>query len=666
MADARTKARARRLRAELAEHNYRYHVVDDPVVADADYDALFAELVALEKAHPELCTADSPTRRVGAPPAAEFRAVEHLEPMLGLENAFSSDDLAAFVGRLERFLGGGVTGGFVCEPKIDGIAVELVYSGGVLEVGATRGDGRVGEDITDNLRTIAEIPLRLRSIPPKVRVSVRGEVYIERQAFEAFNAAGGQDQTFANPRNMAAGSLRQLDSQVTAARPLCFFAYAIAGGEVLPNQVAALEQLVDWGFRVSPEWKFCARPAAIEAYHSALAERRHRLPYEIDGTVVKVNDASLKERLGTKSRAPRWAIAVKFPAAQATTEVEDIVVQVGRTGALTPVAVLKPVRVGGVVVRRATLHNQDEIDKKDVRVGDTVWVQRAGDVIPEVVKVAPRGAGRRRRRFRLPAHCPECGAEARRLEGEAVSRCVNADCPAQLRERLRHYASRGAMDIEGLGTKLIAALTGAGLVKSLADLYRLEPSTLAALERMGEKSAARVIAGIEASKRRPLNRLLVGLGIRHVGQHVATLLADYCGTLTRFMDAEVDGLLEIDGVGPEVAGATVAFVGEQRNRHLLEDLVALGVQPARPDSKTSALAGKSIVVTGTLAKMTREEAKAAIQRLGGKPTGSVSARTDFVVAGAKPGSKRQRALELGVPVLSEAEFVALLDRCARP
>ncbi len=652
--------------AELEEHAYRYHVLDDPTIADAAYDALLRELEQLEAQAPELVRPDSPTQRVGAPPAPEFAPFTHPSPMLSLQNAFADEELAEFDARVRRALDEPGPLDYTTEPKLDGVALELIYRDGRLAAAATRGDGITGERVTANARTIDTVPLRLRPAaapPPPAELVVRGEVIIHKRDFARLNrqrtAAG--EPAFANPRNAAAGSLRQLDSRITAGRPLRAYMYTlglpVAG---LDSQAELLAWLSQLGFLVNPLSRSCRGPEQVLAAYRALLDQRHGLDYEVDGLVVKVDDFARQRALGQIARSPRWAIAYKFPALQETTRVEDIVVQVGRTGALTPVAVLAPVQVGGVWVARASLHNQDEIERKDVRVGDTVVVQRAGDVIPEVLAVVAERRPAEARPFRLPQRCPVCGTRAVRPPEEAATRCPNASCPAQLKQRLRHFASRAGMDIDGLGTKLIDQLVDRGLVQDAADLYHLEAEQLAGLERMAARSAANLVAALQRSRRRPLPRLLFALGIRHVGEHVAALLARHFGSLEALQRAEREELEQIDGVGPEVAASAAAFFAEVRNRELLERLRQAGVVPAPPAPEPAAadrpLAGKRVVLTGKLETLDRRRAKQAIERLGGQLTSAVSARTDLVLAGTKAGSKLDRARELGVAVIDEAEF----------
>jgi DNA ligase (NAD+) len=609
---------------------------------------------------------------VGATPAGDFRPVKRETPMLSLENAFGEDELREFEARVRRFLGlaGEVAIATVAEPKIDGVAVDLVYEEGVLAVGSTRGDGTTGEDITQNLRTIRSIPLRLRASErgemPAV-LSVRGEVFLPLADFRALNREREErgEPAFANPRNMAAGSLRQLDSRITAARPLDAFFYTIGvkrGGPRIRTQWELLEYLPELGFKVNPLARRTLDLDHALAYVRELEGRRDELEYEIDGVVIKVDDFALQEELGLKSRSPRWAIAVKFASRQETTRVKDIRVQVGRTGVLTPVALLEPVRIGGVEVRRATLHNLDEIQRKDVQIGDTVLVGRAGDVIPEVVQVILERRTGEERPFVMPDRCPVCGSEVVREAGEVAYRCRGLACPAQVRERIRHFGGRGGMDIEGLGDKLVLKLVERELVRDVADLYHLDQETLAGLERMGEKSAANLLASISASKAAPLDRFLFALGIRHVGETVARDLAAHFGALAPILDATEEDLLAVEGVGPEVARAVQSFFSDPANRRAIEALRAAGVEPqgvARA-AQSGALAGKTVVFTGTLGRMTRHEAEQALLARGGKVGSSVSKATHYVVAGENPGTKVERARAAGVPVLTEDEFLALL------
>jgi DNA ligase (NAD+) len=674
--DARESARRRidHLVREIARHDRLYYVEDRPEISDAEYDGLFRELQELEAAHPELRRPDSPTGRVGAPPAEGFVPVRHRVPMLSLENAMNADELRAFDERVQRALGGEEAVEYVGEPKVDGASVELVYEGGVLAVGSTRGDGRVGEDVTANLRAIRSIPLRIpapgtrrpRAVP--ARVSVRGEVAIPIARFERLNArrlAEGQE-PFANPRNAAAGALRQLhDIDRARLAALEFRAYALAEGvpEGVATQAEVLEALVGWGFLPSGEWQVCADADAAIAYHERLLAARERSRIEIDGSVVKLNRLDLQAELGQVARSPRWAIAFKFPPQQATTQVLAIEANVGRTGALTPVAKLRPVHVGGVTVTSASLHNQDEIDRKDIRVGDTVMVQRAGDVIPQITMVVPGRRASGSRPWRLPSHCPVCKSATVRLEGEAVTRCPNLDCPAQLKNNLRHLASRGALDVEGLGEKLVDQLVERKLVSRLSDVFGLDRETLAGLERMGEKSAENLLASIDHARSTTLARFLVALGIRHVGEGVAELLAAHFGDLDPLLAADREALEAVPGVGPTIAESVASFFADRRNREEVERLRRAGLRWERVAQRRRGegpLAGKTFVLTGTLAGLSRAEAKSRIEARGGKVAGSVSKSTDYVVAGAEPGSKLDRARELGVEVIDEARLGELL------
>jgi DNA ligase (NAD+) len=664
------RERIESLRRALHHHNYRYYILDDPEVSDAEYDAMMQELIALESQWPELVTPDSPTVRVGAPPLSKFETAAHSIPMLSLENGFEDQDILKFDARVKRFLDRSDAVLYTVEPKLDGIAVELVYENGRLTRATTRGDGVVGELITDNVRTIKAVPLRLhrpdgtRKVPDLVEV--RGEVYMAREAFKALNAerlAGGRT-PFANPRNAAAGSLRQLDSAVTARRPLEIFFYGV--GRTTDIEAAShwevLCRLKSLGLRINP----LVRPqirieAALETYRD-LVSRRHELSYEIDGVVIKVDALDLQQRLGATARSPRWAIAYKFQAVQATTIVESIEVQVGRTGTLTPVAHLAPVRIAGVTVSRATLHNQDEVRKKDVRIGDSVLVQRAGDVIPEVVKVIESKRSGSERPFMMPERCPVCGSTAVREEGEAALRCVNADCPAQVRERIIHFASKAGFDIDGLGDKLVEQMVEKGLIASFADLFALDGQALAQLERMGEKSSQNLVQALEAAKEIPLHRFVYALGIRHVGEHVAKVLAGRFRRLPDLMNASREELLAVEGIGPIVADSITAFFQRTANRQVIRHLLDAGVE-IQPESseEPGPLAGKAFALTGTLPSLSRQQAKALVESAGGEVRSSVSRHLDYVVAGDAPGSKLRRAEELGIPVIDESELKRMVE-----
>ena len=664
------KSKLSQLREALHRHNYHYYVLDDPVIADVEYDRLMQQLLDLEHAHPELVTPDSPTQRVGAPPLDKFESYRHAAPMLSLDNAFGEEALLEFDRRIKRRLADDAPIAYTAEPKIDGVAVEIVYTAGRMTLAATRGDGATGEVITANVRTIAAVPLILRSSDaPAIprRLDVRGEVFIGRDGFKRLNADQEQRGAplFANPRNAAAGALRQLDSRITASRPLEIFFYAVGnvGDLAVTTHGRVLQMLKAWGLRINPLIRTNVSIEEALQFYRSLSEQRRRLPYEIDGMVLKVDDLRLQQRLGATTRSPRWAIAYKFRAQQATTQVEQIEVQVGRTGTLTPVAHLKPVKLGGVVVQRATLHNQDEIRKKDVRIGDTVFVQRAGDVIPEIVKVVEGQRTGQEKRFHMPTHCPACDARVLRLEGEAATRCVNAQCPAQIIERIRHFAAKGAFDIEGLGEKLVHQLVQRGLIGSYADLFTLNEDQLMQLDRMGAKSARNLINALEASKRIALARFIFALGIRHVGEHVAGTLASHFGQLEALQTADLASLSAIEGIGPVVADSVRAFFDRQVNQDAIQRLLRYGVTLEAAATPTGAepLAGQTFVLTGTLTHMTRSAAKAAIVQLGGRVTGSVSRNTTYLVAGQSPGSKLDKARALGVTILDETALRQLLE-----
>ncbi|MDZ7374833.1 MAG: NAD-dependent DNA ligase LigA [candidate division KSB1 bacterium] len=661
--------RLEELRELIHYHNYRYYVLDSPEIPDAEYDRLFQELLELERQFPDLVTPDSPSQRVGAPPLEEFATVAHTIPMLSLDNAFSTGEMQDFDERCRRLLGVAGPLEYVAEPKLDGLAIELVYENGVFTVGSTRGDGFTGENVTQNLRTVKSIPLRLitRELPAPSRLEVRGEVIMEVEAFRRLNQERQErgEPIFANPRNAAAGSVRQLDPSVTASRPLDMYCYGYGQivGYSFATHYEVLEAFRKWGLKVNPHIRLCRGIEEVEEYYHQMAELRESLPYEIDGIVVKVNQLEFQRRLGEKTRSPRWAIAWKFEARQEITQVLDIVAQVGRTGALTPVAILKPVRVSGVVVSRATLHNQDEVDRLDVRIGDWVVVQRAGDVIPEIVSVVTSRRTGEEKPYRLPDRCPVCGGKVIRLEGEVAHRCTNASCPAQLKERIRHFASKRAMDIDGLGEKLIDQLVDKGLVKDVADLYYLRKEDLVRLERMGDKSAQNILDAIEASKERSPDRILFALGIRHVGEHMAQVLMKHFGSFEALKKARYEELLTVPEVGPTVAESVFSFFQQPENLALLDRLARAGVKLERVPAAAvgpQPLAGKTFVFTGALASMTREEAEELVQRLGGRAASSVSRKTDYVVVGENPGSKAERARELGVPMITEEEFLRMV------
>lgn len=668
-ADEQTRSRTEFLRSELHRHNYRYFVLDDPEISDAEYDRMMQELIFLEQAYPELESPDSPSARVGSPPLDKFETVRHAVPMLSLDKGFSEEELLAFDKRVHRSLEISEKLCYTAEPKLDGVAVELVYEAGRLAMASTRGDGEVGEVITPNIKTIAAIPLLLRTkadeAPPDL-LEVRGEVFITKENFKALNERRLSEELplFANPRNAAAGSLRQLDSRITARRPLDMFVYGIGTAPELmaaDSHAEALNRLEQFGFPVNPLTRCRIELNEVLAYYRYLDEKRLSLDYEIDGMVVKVDRFSWQQALGTTSRRPRWAIAIKFEALQERSRVLDIQVQVGRTGALTPVAHLEPVNVGGVTVSRASLHNEDEVKKKDVRIGDQVFVQRAGDVIPEVVKVIESARDGSEKVFQMPDTCPVCGARAVRDE-EAITRCINAACPAQLKANIKHFASKAAFDIDGLGDKLIDQLVEKGMVRQFADLFHLSRDQLQALERMGDKSAENLIHAIEASREVSLSRFLYAIGIRHVGQHTAGLLAARYPDLDALSRADKAELAAIDGIGPVVAKSIADFFSRSENLEILQALQDAGVviRSEQQSEGSSALSGTSFVLTGRLETLTRDEAKKQIEAAGGKVTGSVSRRTDYVVAGEAAGSKLDKARELGVSVLSESELKALL------
>jgi DNA ligase (NAD+) len=665
-------ARIRELTEELTRHAHLYYVLDQATISDYEYDQLFRELQELERTHPQLRAPDSPTQRVGGAPVDYLEKVDHPVPMLSLDNAFDEDGVRDFDTRVKRFLGlQGEQLPYVVETKLDGLAVELIYRERVLQVGASRGDGRTGEDVTHNLRTVPTIPLGLHGHGDHVDrdLVIRGEVLIPLADFSTLNRrreAEGEA-TFKNPRNTAAGAVRQLDPRLAAERSLTFFAHSSAdpGALPFPSHSAFLDALPDWGFRVAPGWERCRGVLEVLRQLRRIARLRDELPHEIDGAVIKVDDITLQRRLGETSRAPRWALAFKYPPPQRTTRVNRILVQVGRTGALTPVADLEPITVGGVTVSRASLHNQDELTRKDVRVGDSVVVQRAGDVIPEVVEVVAERRPPGTEPFVLPDACPVCGAPADREEGEAVLRCTNGlSCPAQLREAIRHFASRTAMDIEGMGEKLCNQLVDRGLVRDVAGLYDLRFEDVVILERMADKSAHNLMDAVDRSRGQPLHRLLVGLGIRHVGEQGARVLADHAGTLEALRAVPAEELEAIDDVGPVVAASVRAFFDGERNQTLLNRLEAAGLrttaEPREARGMAAALAGKTFVLTGTLPTMTRAEAKATITSRGGKVTGSVSSKTDYLVAGEAAGSKLTKARDLGIEVLDEGALRGLL------
>lgn len=669
-ANQKTRQRVAALHKTLHEHSHRYHVLDDPTISDAEFDQLFRELQSIESDYPELLTADSPTQRVGSVPVSQFEQVKHRVPMLSLNNAFSLDELRDFDRRVKTRLEANDDQliEYVAEPKLDGLAVSLRYENGVFMQGATRGDGNTGENVTENIRTIAMVPLKLqgKTIPPVLEV--RGEVFMDQSAFDALNeeAVANEQKLYVNPRNAAAGSLRQLDSRKTAKRNLSIYVYSLGeveGAELLDTHEKNLQWLATLGFPVNPELAVCQGPEACFEYYEGMLKKRADLEYDIDGVVFKVNSLKQQQELGFVSRAPRWAIAEKFPAEEATTVLESVEFQVGRTGALTPVARLEPVFVGGVTVSNATLHNIDEIERKDVRVGDTVVVRRAGDVIPEVARVVIEKRKKGARKLKLPGKCPVCGSTVERPEGDAVARCTNGmQCDAQRQEGIKHFASRKAMDIEGLGDKLVEQLVEAGLITTVDDIFTLSSESLASLPRMAEKSANNVIAAIDKAKQTTLGRFIFALGIREVGETSAASLASHFGSLDALMDASVDDLETVEDIGPVASNSIVAFFSNQSNRQVVDNLIKNGVN--FPVIETTAvaptLAGNTYVLTGTLDGLTRDEAKQLLIQMGAKVSGSVSKKTTAVYAGSSPGSKVTKAENLGVPVHDEAALLELL------
>jgi DNA ligase (NAD+) len=653
--------KARKLREAIERHGRLYYIEDAPEISDAEYDALFRELQQLEEQHPALRSPDSPTQRVGGAPLAEFAEVRHRTPMLSINNAFEEDEVRAFDKRVRQVLGG-ETVEYAAEPKFDGLAISLSYKGGLFVQGATRGDGVTGEDVTPNLRAVGAIPLK---IPGKTDLEVRGEVLMYRRDFDALNErqrAAGQKE-YVNPRNAAAGAVRQLDSRITASRRLRFFAYALASESAAGTHSAALDRLAKLGFPVCKERDTVSGVDGLFEYYARIGKLRDKLPYAIDGVVYKVNRLDWQERLGYVSRAPRFALAHKYPAEEQPTEVLAIEVQVGRTGALTPVAKLKPVFVGGVTVSNATLHNEDELKRKDVRVGDTVIVRRAGDVIPEVVSVRTELRPPQAEVFQFPSECPICHSAVIKSEEEAVARCSGGlFCPAQRKQALLHFASRRAMDIEGLGERLVDQLVDKGLVRTPADLYKLTLKDLAELERMAEKSAANLLQALERSRKTTLARFIYALGIRNVGETTARDFARHFGDLRPLLEASEAALLQVPDVGPVVARSVRQFLDEAHNREVIEALLQAGVSWPRsePAPRRPAGATKTFVLTGTLSGMSRDEARAAIEAKGHKVAGSVSKKTDYVVAGEDAGSKLDKARALGIPVLAEEEFIAQL------
>jgi DNA ligase (NAD+) len=665
MATEAITKRVDKLCEEIEYHNYRYYILDQPEISDAEYDRLMKELEKLEEQYPELRSPNSPTQRVGASPLEEFEIVRHTIPMLSLANAFDETEAKDFDKRVKKFLGTSEEIEYVAEPKFDGLAVELVYERGQFVVGSTRGDGVNGENITQNLRTIKTIPLQLirKEIAVPERLEVRGEVIMQLKRFKELNRRREErgEPPFANPRNAAAGSVRQLDPKITVERPLEIYLYALGEvrGWTFKTQSEVLNTLPKWGLRTNPHLRKCKNIEEVLDYYHEMNEKRETLPYEIDGTVIKVNSFDFQTRLGEIARSPRWALAFKFQPKQESTKIKDIKPQVGRTGALTPVALMEPVRVGGVEVSRATLHNQDEIDRLDVRIGDTVIIQRAGDVIPEVVQVITSKRTGKEKKFEMPSKCPVCGAEV--IKEEAIHRCIGLDCPAQLKGRIRHFASKRAMDIDGLGVKLINQLVDKGLVNDVADIYYIKKEQLVELERMADKSAQNIINAIEKSKTKPLAKFLYALGVRNVGETTAEDLARHFTRLDDFFRLSEEELMEVDGIGPEVAASVHRFFGDKKNKESIDRLKKAGVKVIEPKAKEKGkLAGKTFLFTGALKDFARDEARTLVESMGATTASTVSKKVDFVVVGEDPGSKFDKAKELGIKTLTEEEFKKMI------
>ncbi len=671
MVDTDVRQRVDTLRSLLDRYNYEYYVLDQPSVSDAEYDSLMNELRQIESDHPELVTPESPTQRVGITPSSAFGTVRHETPMLSLGNVYNRDELGEWAARIYR-LAGRDDIDFVTEPKIDGSAISILYRDGVYERGATRGDGTTGEDVTSNIRTVRNIPLRIRRMDNGVIPDIleaRGEIYMRKADFEQLNIHRGEagEPLFANPRNSAAGSLRQLDPSITASRPLRFFAWdvGIVEGDLETTHSANLEMLRSCGIPTAPEYSICSDVDQVWTQCEAWLAKRDSLDFEIDGVVIKVNDVELQSELGSVAREPRWAVAYKFPAIQKTTVIRDIEINVGRTGSLNPTAILDPVEIGGVVIRRATLHNEDEIKRLGLRIGDTVIVERAGDVIPKIIAVVEAKRTGDEREFEMPDRCPVCGSATERLDDEAMRYCINASCPAQIKEQVRHFVSRGAMDIEGFGAKLADRFVDLGLIQSYADIYRLDWDRVQQLEGFGEKSAENLQQSIESSKTRPLSRLVTALGVRHVGERNATMLAGHFQDIDHLLAASIEDIEGIPGFGKIVAEAVFDFFHEPSNIELVTELRLLGlcmdepVDRRRPPS--DAFAGKTVVLTGRLERFTRDQAQELLRNAGATVTNSVSRKTDFVIAGEDAGSKAERARVLNVPVLDESALIEMLE-----
>ena len=663
------KNRIEALRKKIDDHNYHYYVLNNPIISDQEYDSLLRNLQTLENKYPEQITPDSPTQRVGAAPLDAFNSINHSVPMLSLENAMDSEELIGYYERTKRGLKTESSIDFIAEPKLDGIGVELIYENGLFKFGLTRGDGIKGEDITQNLKTINAIPLSLRTdkLPYPELLEVRGEVFMEKKKFKIFNDYRSRNELsiFANPRNAAAGSLRQLDSRVTAERPLSIYCYEPGkiNGKNFENHSDFLSALSDWGFPVNREIKLVKNIEDIISYHTKLEEKRHSLPYEIDGTVFKVNSINKRETLGLRSRSPRWAIAGKFKAEQVTSVILDINASIGRTGAVTPVAKLNPVNVGGVVVTNATLHNQDEIDRKDVRIGDTVLVQRAGDVIPEVVKVINSKRPRNTLKYTLPNSCPVCSKEVLRPKGESVTRCNNLSCPAQIKGRIKHFISKGGLDVEGFGDKLVDQLVDKGLIQNFDGIFKLSFTDLECLDRMAEKSTQNIINAINNSKKTTFSKFIYALGIRNVGAHLSKVLEEkFDSNIMKFQQASIEQLEQINEVGPIVAEAIIRFWSDKSNMDMINQCFDCGVELSQNTLQSQILANLSFVFTGTLKKMKRSEARSYVESNGGSISSSVSKNTSYLVAGESSGSKLKKATELDIKIIDELQFLKMIDK----
>ncbi|MEA2022018.1 MAG: NAD-dependent DNA ligase LigA, partial [Candidatus Caldatribacteriota bacterium] len=657
---------------KIRYHNYRYYVLDDPVISDVEYDQLMRELMELEKEYPQFITTSSPTQRVGVEPVAGFAPVKHIAPLLSLANSFSSEELQAFDQRIKKIIPQQKLE-YVVELKIDGLAVALVYENGIFVRGATRGDGVIGEDITSNIRTIKSIPLKLLDKNVPSRLEAYGELYMKKSDFKRLNEEKmkAEENLFANPRNAAAGSVRQLDPRISAKRNLDSFIYRATFPEEhkFINHIEVLNYLKKIGFKVNPHIKLCEDIEGAINYCQEWINKKDVLDYEIDGMVIKVNSLKMRKELGATTRSPRWAIAYKFPAQKVTTKVRNIIIQVGRTGALTPVAILDPVKVSGSVVQRATLHNEDEIKKKDIRIGDTVLVQKAGEIIPEIIKVMKERRTGQEKEFVMPDFCPVCGSKVFRVEGEAVSRCESLACPAQIKQRIRHFASRDAMDIEGLGPAIVEQLVDNELIRDFTDLYYLKNEDVVVLDRMAKKSSDNLMKAIENSKRKNLVNILYGLGIRYVGIHTAEVMVKYYKNLDKYKNIELEELIKINEIGPKIAESIIFFFSQKENVEIIEKLRKAGLnfgtneeEEKIEDNKTQRLQEKQFVLTGVLKDFTRTQAKELISKLGGRVTGSVSKKTDYVVAGEGPGSKYQKARELGVTIINEEEFKRIINK----